>query len=50
MAESLSKQVKNTVGRGETAISPFPTVYSVLYLLKDLYCRDIETTAYLGND
>ena len=32
--ECQSKWVENTVGKGEIALSPFPTVFS-----KDLYCR-----------
>ena len=37
----LSKQVENTVGKGE--IAPFPIVF-----LKDLYCRHVKTRACLG--
>ena len=39
----FSKRVENTVGKGEIAISPFPTVFS-----KDLYCRHVKTRACLG--
>ena len=43
MAESPSKWVENTVGNGEIAISPFPTVFS-----KDFYYRHVKTRACLG--
>ena len=39
----FSKRAENTVGKGEFAISPFPTVFS-----KDLYCRRIKTRVCFG--
>ena len=46
-SRKLSKQVENTVGKGQKcslrAMAPFPTVFS-----KDLYCRHVKTRACLG--
>ena len=36
----FSKRVENTVGKGEIAVSPFPTVF-----LKDLHYRHVKTRA-----
>ena len=43
MAENSPKRVENTLGKGDTAISPFPLVFS-----NDLYCRHVQTRACLG--
>ena len=41
--QKFSKRVENIVGKGEIAISPFPTVFS-----KGFCCKHIKTRACLG--